>query len=546
MIQSTLNEPLPATLPPQILGDDQNPLATNPVGTVITSRFQASGPQHLEAKNLSKRFGQLQALSDVSVSLRPGCFRALLGENGAGKSTLVKCIMGVYKSDTGSVLMGIPGTEIKQPRQAHAMGLGMVYQHFTLVENMSVVENLVMSREHLPAVIKWKDETEKLAAFMETMPFRVEPRALVRNLAAGEKQKVEILKQLYLKRQVLILDEPTSVLTPQEADEVLSMIRAMCTEGKLSVLMISHKFREVMAFCDEITVLRHGKFMGEGFVKDLDPQAMAQMMMGTASLPAPAVRADMNGKTGAPAVLKIENLRAEDELGIAALDGMNLEVRPHEIVGLAGVSGNGQRELVQVLGGQRVATAGRIIINGKPYNATRNEIRDHDFHVLPEMPLQNACVGAMSTAENMAFRHFDRHPMTWARWFLRDRAIKSRAVDLIQRFNVRPPWPASPIKTLSGGNIQRAVLARELAEQVKVLVVANPCFGLDFQSAADIRARIMDARNKGAAVFLVSEDLDEILELADRVLVISDGKIVYETPIAQADRQTIGRYMAGH
>jgi simple sugar transport system ATP-binding protein len=500
----------------------------------------------MEARNLSKRFGQLQALSDVSLSLKPGCFRALLGENGAGKSTLVKCIMGVYKSDTGSVHMGTPGTEIKQPRQAHAMGLGMVYQHFTLVENMTVVENLVMSREHLPAVIKWKEETEKLAAFMKTMPFRVDPRALIRNLAAGEKQKVEILKQLYLKREVLILDEPTSVLTPQEADEVLAMIRGMCSEGKLSVLMISHKFREVMAFCDEITVLRHGRFMGEGLVKDLDTKAMAQMMMGTASLPEPAVRADVNGHAGAAAVLRIENLKAEDEMGTAALDGINLEVRPFEIVGLAGVSGNGQRELVQVLNGQRAASGGRIIINERPYGATRHEIRDHDFHVLPEMPLQNACVGAMSTAENMAFRHFDRHPMTWARWFLRDGAMRSRAVDLIQRFNVRPPWPSSPIKTLSGGNIQRAVLARELADQVKVLVAANPCFGLDFQSAADIRARIMDARNKGAAVFLVSEDLDEILELADRVLVISDGKIVYETPIAKADRQTIGRYMAGH
>jgi simple sugar transport system ATP-binding protein len=504
-------------------------------------------PPHLDARNLSKRFGALQALSDVSLSLRPGCFRALLGENGAGKSTLVKCIMGVYRADAGSVHVGESAVELKSPRHAHALGLGMVYQHFTLVENMTVVENIVMSQENVPAVVNWKRETEKLAAFMDTMPFRVNPRAAVRDLSAGEKQKAELLKQLYLHRKILILDEPTSVLTPQEADEVLSMVRGMCNDGKVSVMMITHKFREVMSFCDEVTVLRHGKFMGEGLVRDLDPKTMAQMMMGTATLPEPAIRENVNGNghNKAP-LLRIVGLTADDDTGLPALEGIDLAVLPHEIVGLAGVSGNGQRELVQVLGGQRAFTGGQLIVNGKAYRATRDEIHRHDFHVLPEMPLQNACVGNMTTAENLAFRHFDRVPLTWGRWFLKDRAIRNRAANLIDRFNVRPPWPALPIRTLSGGNIQRAVLARELADDVTVLVAANPCFGLDFKSVAEIRSRIMQARNRGAAVLLVSEDLDEILELADRVLVISDGKIVYETPIQQADRQVIGRHMAGH
>jgi simple sugar transport system ATP-binding protein len=505
-----------------------------------------SPPPRLEARGLSKRFGSLQALSDVSMSLKPGCFRALLGENGAGKSTLVKCIMGVYRSDTGAVIVGEQSFELKTPRQAHALGIGMVYQHFTLVENMTVVENLVMAREHVPAVINWKDEADKLAAFMDRMPFKVNPRATVRHLAAGEKQKAEILKQLYLQRKVLILDEPTSVLTPQEADEVLAMIRGMCTEGRISALMITHKFSQVMSFCDEATVLRHGKFMGEGSIRDLDPKRLSEMMMGTASLPEQAVRVNVNGHGEAAPLLEIKDLTADDETGVEALSGINLTVRPHEIVGIAGVSGNGQRELVQVLAGQRLASGGHIRVNGHVYNATREEIHQHDFHVLPEMPLQNACVGNMSTAENLAFRHFDRAEMTWARWFLKGTAMRGRATDLIKRFNVRPPWPATPIRTLSGGNIQRAVLARELAGDVKVLVAANPCFGLDFKSVAEIRSRIMQARNHGASVLLVSEDLDEILELADRVLVISDGKIVYETPIQSADRQMIGRYMAGH
>jgi len=459
----------------------------------------------------------------------------------------VKCIMGVYRAESGSVHVGEDAVELRNPRHAHALGLGMVYQHFTLVENMTVVENIVMSQEHVPSVVNWKRETEKLAAFMDRMPFRVKPRAVVRDLSAGEKQKAELLKQLYLHRKILILDEPTSVLTPQEADEMLSMVRGMCNEGTVSVMMITHKFREVMTYCDEVTVLRHGKFMGEGLVKELDAKAMAQMMMGTATLPEPAQResANGNGRAKGP-LLQIIGLTANDDTGLPALEGIDLQVAAHEIVGLAGVSGNGQRELVQVLGGQRAFIGGAVIVNGKAYGATRNEIHQHDFHVLPEMPLQNACVGNMTTAENMAFRHFDRAPLVWWRWFLKDRAIRNRAVDLIDRFNVCPPWPTLPIRTLSGGNIQRAVLARELAGDVNVLVAANPCFGLDFKSVAEIRSRIMQARNRGAAVLLVSEDLDEILELADRVLVISDGKIVYQTPIQEADRQTIGRFMAGH
>jgi general nucleoside transport system ATP-binding protein len=221
-------------------------------------------------------------------------------------------------------------------------------------------------------------------------------------------------------------------------------------------------------------------------------------------------------------------------------------VHPHEIVGIAGVSGNGQRELVQVLAGQREASGGQIMVHGEEYRATRDEIRKHRFHVLPEMPLHNACVGIMTVAENLAFRNFDRAPLTFVRQFVNTRAMRTQAKGLIERYRIRPPSPTARIAHLSGGNIQRAVLARELAGEVEVLIAANPCFGLDFHAVAEIRSQIMQARNRGAAVLLVSEDLDEILELADRVLVISDGRIVHETPIGQADRQVIGRHMAGH
>ncbi len=506
----------------------------------------AEAPPGIEVFNLSKRFGPLQALSDVSLKLPSGQFRALLGENGAGKSTLVKCIMGTYRADSGRVAIANRDIELKSPRQAHALGIGMVYQHFTLVENMTVVENIVVARGTLPALIHWKDEKEKLAAFMERMPFRIEPGAMVRNLSAGEKQKVELLKQLYLKRKVLILDEPTSVLTPQEADEVLGMVRGMCSAGQVSVLMISHKFREVMAFCDEVSVLRHGKLTGEGKVGELTPQDMAKMMMGEADIPKPAERAVLTERVIDKPRLRLSDLVAHDETGVPALRGLSLEVHAHEIVGIAGVSGNGQRQLVQVLAGQRDASSGEVHLHGEHFRATRDEIRKHHFRVLPEMPLQNACVGVMTTAENLAFREFDRPPLTRGRCFINAAAMRARAQELIARFNVRPPWPTARIGNLSGGNVQRAVLARELHSAPNVLVVANPCFGLDFKSTAEIRSQIVQARNQGSAVLLISEDLDEILELADRILVISGGKIVHETAAENADRTVIGRHMAGH
>ena len=269
-------------------------------------------PPNVEATGLFKSFGSLHVLKDVSIKLKPGTFRALLGENGAGKSTLVKCMMGTYQADAGTVgRVGLLGRRVEEPAGQRALGLGMVYQHFTLVENMSVVENLVMAREHVPAVINWRSETEELREFMKAMPFQVEPTAMVRDLAAGQKQKVELLKQLYLRRKVLILDEPTSVLTPNEADEILGVVRGMCTEGRVSVLMITHKFREVMGFCDEVSVLRHGHLAGEGLVRDLDAKILAEMMMGTATLPEQAARQQSPAASKGPRLV-VDGLDADD------------------------------------------------------------------------------------------------------------------------------------------------------------------------------------------------------------------------------------------
>ncbi len=506
-------------------------------------------PLALEAIGLSKRFGTVLALDDVSLELERGSVHALLGENGAGKSTLVKCVMGYYPPDTGRVRVGGVEARIGSPRDAAALGVGMVYQHFTLVDNMTVAENLVLARRAHPFIFDWAAETKEVAAFMARMPFRLDPGKPVRMLAAGEKQKLEILKQLYLGSSIVILDEPTSVLTPSEADEVLGLLRGMAQDGqdgqagRLTILMISHKFREVMAFADEVTVLRRGRLVGRGRVADLTPDAMARMMVGEE----PA-RATQTRQAGAAqtTVLEIADLSADDDLGTPAVTNFSLQVRAGEIVGIAGVSGNGQEELVEVLAGQREARTGRIEVSGTRYRARRSEMRGLKVRCLPDEPLRNACVGAMSVAENIGFRRYDRHPFTRAGTVVSGRALRRNAEALIIEYGIRTPGPDAPIGSLSGGNVQRAVLARELSEDVAVLVASNPCFGLDFAAVAEIRSRLMEARNRGAAVLLISADLDEIFALADRIVVISEGRAVHETPIAKADLGIIGRHMAGH
>ena len=496
----------------------------------------------VEVVGIGKRFGDLVALDDVSLRVRPGSVHALLGENGAGKSTLVKCIMGYYRPDSGEVLVGSRAAEIASPRQAHALGLGMVYQHFTLVPHMTVLENLVMARADVPMVIDWASERRRLTQFLSTMPFVVPLEVPVSSLAAGEKQKAEILKQLYLESRFLILDEPTSVLTPNEADEILGTIRDMARAGHITVLIITHKFREVMAFADDVSILRRGHYVGGGVTAALTADEMARMMIGDQEI---HVMSGRNTYDATAPRLELDAIVAEDDEGLPAVRGVTLAVRGGEIVGIAGVSGNGQSELVQVLAGQREASAGTIRVHGEAYFARRAEILRHRIALLPEEPLRNACIPRMSVSDNLAFRCFDLPPYAAGPWLHRG-AFRRAAEKLIARYHVKTPSPDAPIATLSGGNVQRAVLARELSGEVDVLIAANPVFGLDFAAVADIHAQIMAARNRGAAVLLVSEDLDELLELSDRVAVMFDGRIVHETTPDRADLTAIGRYMAGH
>jgi general nucleoside transport system ATP-binding protein len=505
---------------------------------------QAGKAVGIETHGMTMRFGSFTALDNVSISVPAGSFHALLGENGAGKSTLVKCIMGFYHATSGSLSVDGREVSVASPKDAATYGLGMVYQHFTLVPSLTGAENLVISRTSVPSVINWAKERKDLAAFMERMPFQIPLERPVSELAAGEKQKLEIVKQLYLGRSFLVLDEPTSVLTPAEADEMLGIVRGMTERGELTVLMISHKFHEVTKFADAVSILRRGKLVGTGKVSELTTSDMAGMMIGDVKL------AELDSRLPVPeaakSVLKVEQVKAPDRSGLKTIEIDNLTVRSGEIVGIAGISGNGQKELTEILAGQRPTDRGTVTVNGETYGATRPETRRNNVRFIPEEPLQNACAPKMTVSENLAFRTFDLKGDGKDAIWLNKGEMKKRASLLISDFKVKTASSSSPIAALSGGNVQRAVLARELTGDVDLLIVSNPCFGLDFSAVAEIRARIMRARNSGTAVLLLSEDLDELLEMSDRIMVISEGKLVYETPIRAADIGVIGAHMAGH
>jgi ABC-type uncharacterized transport system ATPase subunit len=510
-----------------------------------------SGAMALETYELTKRFGAFTALDHVTMKVAPGSVHALLGENGAGKSTLVKCIAGFHRPEEGSIVTDGREHEIANPVVARTLGIGMVYQHFTLAPGMTVAENLLLAGGEVPAVIDWKRKRADLQAFLASTPFQLDLDARPMELAAGEKQKLELLKQLYLRPRLLILDEPTSVLTPQEADEVLGHVREFARAGLCTVLIITHKFREVMAYADDVTVLRRGQAVHRCAVNGTTPALLAQAMVGDAhAADAEAAHARVpRAEDGAvadagAAALDVRQLDVMGDRGTLAVRGLTLRLAAGEILGVAGVSGNGQRELVEALVGQRARAGGTVLVASEAYGASRAENHRLKVRSLPEEPLRSACVADLSVAENMALRDFDLPPLC-AGGRLRFGQWRARARDWIAAYGIKTRGEDAPIRSLSGGNVQRAVLARELAGDINVLIAANPVFGLDFAAVEEIHARIRGVRERGGAVLLVSEDLDELLELADRIVVMSEGRIVYATDAASAERHVLGSHMGG-
>jgi len=499
-------------------------------------------PPLLEARSLYKSFGRLPVLQDVSLTVRPGAFHAIVGENGAGKSTLAKCILGFHQLNSGEVRLN--GESAGSPAATRRAGVGMVFQHFTLAPSMTVAENLVLARPDLPPFIRWSSERAAIREFLLHAPFQVDLGSRVEHLAAGQKQKVEILKQLYLQTRLLILDEPTSVLTPAEANEVLGVLSGLVKRGALSVILITHKLREVMEYADEVTVLRRGRRVVSTPCQETSVPLLAKAMIGDTP---PAEHTERTKSISLKSVLEIRDAVVRGDNGLVAVNGLNLTLREGEILGIAGISGNGQRELVQAIGGQRGIETGEVRVFGEPCRSTREFLRHTGLFTLPEEPLENAAVGSMSVAENLALRTFDVPPFAQSRFLLDRTSILKAAREAIRRFSIRAPSPETPLRNLSGGNVQRAVLARDLGGgDARILVVANPCFGLDFAAGAFVHNHLLELRNRGGAVLLISEDLDELSKLSDRILVMSAGIIVHETSRADLDLAVVGRHMGAH
>lgn len=501
----------------------------------------------VESIQLTKKFGAFTALDQVSVQIKPGTVHALLGENGAGKSTFVKCLVGYYRPDEGSVVIDQREQVIDSPMVARQLGIGMVYQHFTVVPGMTIAENLLLARGKLPAVIDWKSAVHELENFMANAPFQLPLDALPMDLSAGQKQKLEILKQLLLNPKLLILDEPTSVLTPQEADEVLGALRDRAHRGECTVLMITHKFREVHAYADEVSVLRQGQLVFSGSVSDTTSELLASAMIGSSGMA--TVAASVNPEPALVSkkqqvVLCAQDLCAIGDRGQMALNQLSFKVEAGQLLGIAGVSGNGQKELMQVLTGQRKLTGGKITVKDQVFHGTRHENNQLAVRSLPEEPLLNACVPGMSVTQNMSLRDFDNPAYCtwgWVKWS----ALQKNSIQWMDAYKVKSQGEHAAIESLSGGNIQRTVLARELSVEADLLLVSNPTFGLDFAASADVHTKLRQARARGTAILLISEDLDEILQLADHVAILSEGHIVHSVDAHKADRQLLGSYMAG-
>ena len=495
----------------------------------------------LAARNVTKQFPGVLANDDVSVELKPGRVLALLGENGAGKSTLVNILFGMYRPDGGQIIIKDEVVDLHGPDDAISRGIGMVHQHFQLVPPMRVVENIVLGAEPTKRGLVDLDEARRrVVELSERYGLDVDPDALVENLSVGMQQRVEILKALYRNADVLILDEPTGVLTPQEADHLLTVLRGL-TETGVGIVFITHKLREVLAVADDIVVLREGRVVGATTPDQATESRLAEMMVGRSVV----LRVEKATAQPGDVVLQVDDLKVNDDRGQLAVDGVSLEVRAGEIVGVAGVEGNGQRELVEAITGLRNVAAGAMAIAGKPStnNSTR-QIAGNGVGHIPEDREKHGIIAAYSVAENSVLNRYHRKPFS-SRGIMRREVIYEHAQSVVEEFDVRTPSVAVAVSSLSGGNKQKLIVGREFSENIKLLVAAQPTRGIDIGAIEFIHRRIVEQRDKGAAVLLVSAELDEILGLADRVAVLYDGKLMGVLDANVANRERVGLLMAG-
>ncbi len=508
----------------------------------MTTTAAGAHERLLEIQGLSKSFGAVHANRDISMYVDAGEIVALLGENGAGKSTLVKQIFGLLTPDAGTIAIKGDIARIRDPKDAIRRGIGMVHQHFQLVPVMTVAENMILGHEtsRKGVMLDLEGARRMVRELSARHKLAVDPDAEIEDLPVGTQQRVEILKALSRKVDLLILDEPTAVLTPQETDELLSVMRELAAEGT-SIVFITHKLREVLDVADRVYVLRQGGVVGEVDTAGTDARQLATLMVGREVV----LQIDKPEAHPGEVVLKIEDLHVRDDRHLPAVDGFTLDVRAGEIVGVAGVEGNGQRELVECIAGMRPPVSGVIDLAGEDITkASPHKTHAAGVGHIPEDRERHGLVSSYTLADNLVLNRFDEAP--FSRSGLRDTdAIRSNAETLIAEFDIRTSGPQATAGSLSGGNKQKVVVAREMSARPRLLVAAQPTRGVDVGSIEFIHQRIVEARDAGAGVLLVSAELDEVLSLADRIAVIHAGKVVAQMAADGADRTEIGRLMAG-
>ena len=498
----------------------------------------------IELKGISKAFGPVQANKDISIRVMPGTIHGIIGENGAGKSTLMSILYGFYKADKGEIFIAGKKVQIPDSQAAIAAGIGMVFQHFKLVENFTVLENVVLGAEDSgllrPSLARARRELKALA---DEYGLNVEPDALIEDIGVGMQQRVEILKALYRKADILILDEPTGVLTPAEADQLFRILERLKAEGK-TIVLITHKLREIMDTTDTVSVMRRGEMTATVKTSETDPAHLAELMVGRKVLlrveKAPA-------KVGAT-ILEVKDLNVTDNKGVHRLKGINFHVKAGEILGIAGVAGNGQSELLEVLGGYEKGT-GSMTVNGQAIDLTGahsdgQSRRARGIAHVPEDRQREGLIMDYTAWENTAFGY--HHDAKYQRGiFMDNAAIKADTVEKMERFDVRPPDPKLAAKNFSGGNQQKIVLAREIERNPDLLLIGQPTRGVDIGAIEFIHQQIVALRDQGKAILLVSVELEEILSLSDRIAVMFDGKMMGERLPSETDEKELGLMMAG-
>ena len=514
------------------------------MGNANTAGRQETAAPAIELRGISKAFGPVQANKDISIRVMPGTIHGIIGENGAGKSTLMSILFGYYKADAGEIFISGQKTQIPDSQAAIAAGIGMVFQHFKLVQNFTVLENVILGAEDGALLnTSLRNARATLRQLAQEYELEVDPDAVIEDLSVGHQQRVEILKALYRQAEILILDEPTGVLTPSEADQLFRILRRLREEGK-TIILITHKLREIMDITDTVSVMRRGEMTATVKTSETNPQELAELMVGRKVL----LRVDKAPAEPKDVVLEIENLRVIDDAGVERVKGINLNLRAGEVLGIAGVAGNGQSELLEVLGGYQTAS-GKITVNGQEIDLTGKKSdgqsrRARGIAHVPEDRQSEGLIMDYTAWENVVFGYHG-DPQFQSGLFMNNAVIKEDAAGKMERFDVRPPNPRLMAKNFSGGNQQKIVVAREIERDPDILLVGQPTRGVDIGAIEFIHKQIIALRDRGKAILLVSVELDEVLSLSDRIAVMFDGQIMGERLPQNTDERELGLLMAG-